>query len=416
MAKAESKETVGKRLRVTDLIPRICCVFFALVIWLYAMSSDSPDYESTFSGVTVSVENAAVLSAEKNLSVISGYGNLADITITGKKSDVISYSLEDIVASVDVSGITEPGRHHLSVSVTTPEGCMLKNVYPTSIEVYVDEISTKTIPVKVNVTSVQYDQSITLGALTPDVSAVTISGPASVIDAAQTAIVELDLGTVTTSLSARGELKVVTESGIAIDNPYLTISQSSVGVTIPVYVERDLPITVDTKYGYLNAENAEITVVPKTITVRADPKLLTDVDSLTVATLDETKLTDNSTTRIVSITLPDGVENVSGTKTASISIKHKGTVKKSVSVSQIELKNPNDLEYTLIADSINITLRAPSDIAEMLFPEDFTLVGELNYTGVRGIVQVPLTVEVPAEYADSVYALGEYTAMVNIEQ
>ena len=27
MAKAESKETVGKRLRVTDLIPRICCVF-----------------------------------------------------------------------------------------------------------------------------------------------------------------------------------------------------------------------------------------------------------------------------------------------------------------------------------------------------------------------------------------------------
>ena len=52
----------------------------------------------------------------------------------------------------------------------------------------------------------------------------------------------------------------------------------------------------------------------------------------------------------------------------------------------------------------------------MLIPEDFTLVGELNYTGVRGIVQVPLTVEVPAEYADSVYALGEYTAMVNIEQ
>ena len=58
MAKAESKETVGKRLRVTDLIPRICCVFFALVIWLYAMSSDSPDYESTFSGVTVSVERS----------------------------------------------------------------------------------------------------------------------------------------------------------------------------------------------------------------------------------------------------------------------------------------------------------------------------------------------------------------------
>ncbi len=415
MAEAKNKETVGKRLRVTDLIPRILCVFFAVVFWLYAMSNDSPDYESTFSGVTIAVENAAILSSEKNLSVISGYGNLADITITGKKSDVISYSLEDIVASVDVSGITESGRHHLSVSVTTPEGCTLKGVYPTSIEVYVDELSTKTIPVKVNITSVQYDQSITLGALTPDVSAVTISGPVSVIEAAQTAVVDLDLGTVTTSLSARGELKVVTGEGIAIDNPYLTISQSSVGVSVPVYVERDLPITVETKYGYLNEENAEITVEPQKITVRADPKLLADVEALTVATLDETKLTDNSTTRIVSITLPDGVENVSGTKTASISIKHKGTVKKSVSVSQIVLKNPNDLDYTLIADSVNITLRTPIDLAEKLTAEDFTLVGELNYTSVRGIVQVPLTVEVPAEYADSVYALGEYTAMVNIE-
>ena len=410
MAKAESKETVGTRLRVTDLVPRILSVFVALVVWLYVMSSDSPDHQRTFSGVSIAVENTALLSDTNHLTVISGYGNLADITITGKKSDVISYSLEDIVASVDVGSITEPGRHQLS------EGCMLQSVYPTSVEVYVDEILTKTIPVKVNITSVQYDQSITLGALTPDVSVVTVSGPASVIEAAQTAVVELDLGTVTTSLTARGELKVVTEAGVAIDNPYLTISQSSVGVTIPVYVERDLPITVDTKYGYLNADNAEITVVPKTITVRADPKYLTDVESLTVATLDETKLSDNNTTRIVSITLPEGVENVSGTKTASISIRHKGTVKKSVSVSRIELKNPNDLEYTLIADSINITLRAPSDIAEMLFPEDFTLVGELNYTGVRGIVQVPLTVEVPAEYADSVYALGEYTAMVNIEQ
>ncbi len=410
---AKEKETVGKRLRTTDLIPRILCVFVALIVWLYVMSNDSPDHERTFSGVSIVVENAAILSSEKNLTVISGHGNLADITITGKKNDIVSYSLEDIVASVDVSGITEPGRHQLSVSVTTPEGSMLRGVYPTSVEVYVDEIATKTIPVKVNISSVQYDQSITLGALTPDVSAVTISGPASVIDAAKEAVVDLALGTVTTSLSARGELQVVTEDGTPVDNPYLSISQSSVGVNIPVYVERELPITVTTRYGYLNAENADITVVPKTIAVRADPKYLTGVESLIVATLDETQLSDN-TTRIVSITLPDGLENVSGNKTASISVKHKGTVKKSFAISQIELKNPNELTYTLIADTVNVTMRVPSQIADTLVASDFVLVGELSYSDIRGIVQVPLTVQVPEAYADTVYALGEYTATVNI--
>ena len=413
MAKDTGKETVGKRLPITDLVPRILCVVLALILWLYVMSNESPDHQRTFSGVTVAVENTVLLSSEKNLSVISGHGGLADITITGKKSDVVSYSLEDIVASVDVSSITEPGRHQLSVSVSTPEGCVVQSVYPTSIEVYVDEISTKTIPVKVNISSIQYDQSITLGAPVPEVSAVTVSGPASVIEAAASAVVSLELGTVTTSLSARGELQVVTEEGALIDNPYLMVSQSSVGVALPVYVERELPITVNTKYGYLTEENADIIVVPQKITVRTDPKNLIGLDSLVVATLDETQLSDN-TTRIVSIALPEGFENVSGTKTASISVKHKGTVKKSLAVSRIDLKNPNDLEYTLIADTINITLRVPSDLADRLVAANFSLTGELSYSDVRGIVQVPLTVKVPSEFADTVYALGEYTAMVNI--
>ena len=413
MAKDTGKETVGKRLPITDLVPRILCVVLALILWLYVMSNESPDHQRTFSGVTVAVENTVLLSSEKNLSVISGHGGLADITITGKKSDVVSYSLEDIVASVDVSSITEPGRHQLSVSVSTPEGCVVQSVYPNSIEVDVDEISTKTIPVKVNISSIQYDQSITLGAPVPEVSAVTVSGPASVIEAAASAVVSLELGTVTTSLSARGELQVVTEEGALIDNPYLMVSQSSVGVALPVYVERELPITVNTKYGYLTEENADIIVVPQKITVRTDPKNLIGLDSLVVATLDETQLSDN-TTRIVSIALPEGFENVSGTKTASISVKHKGTVKKSLAVSRIDLKNPNDLEYTLIADTINITLRVPSDLADRLVAANFSLTGELSYSDVRGIVQVPLTVKVPSEFADTVYALGEYTAMVNI--
>ena len=415
MLKTNEKETVAKRLHVTDLLPRILCVVLAFILWLYVMSNDSPDHQRTFSGVSIALENSAVLSSERNLTVISGHGGLADITVTGKKSDVVSYSLEDITATVDVSGIQAPGRYQLGVSVTTPDGCIVQSVYPTSIEVYVDEISTKVVPLKVNIASIQYDQSITLGAPVPEVSTVTVSGPAAVIAAADAAVVTLELGTVTTSLSARGELQIVTTAGAAIDNPYLVVSQSSVGVTLPVYVERELPITVGTKYGYLTEENSEITVQPQTITVRTDPKNLIGVETLRVATLDESKLSDN-TTRIVSIVLPDGFENVSGTKTASISVKHKGTVKKNLAISRIELKNPNDLTYTLIADSINITLRAPAEIADRLVAANFVLSGELSYSDIRGVVQVPLTVKVPSEFADTVYALGEYTATVNIGQ
>ncbi len=413
--KKNSSEGGAKRLHVTDLLPRIVCLAFAVIIWLYVMSNNSPDYERTFSGVSVGIENSALLMSESDLSVISGYGSLVDITVTGKRSDVVSYSLEDIVASVDVSGIDAGGRHQLSVSVATPDGCVLKSVYPTSVEVYVDEISTKTVPVKVNVTSVQYDQSISLGAIIPDVSAVTISGPVSVIEAANAAVVDLSLGTVTTSLNARGEVRIVNEAGAEIINPYLVVSQSSVGVSVPVYLEKDIPISVDMKHGYLTTDNSIVTVTPKKITVRADPKLLDGVTSFTVATVDETKLGDD-TTQIVSINLPDGVENVSGSETASISVRHRGTVKKSIAVSNITLKNPNGLDYTVIGDSVNVTLRSPSVLAEGLDPSDFEVVGELSYSGITGIVQVPLTVKVPNRFSSSVYPIGEYTLTVNIGQ
>ncbi len=420
---AENKENAGNSAHKKDkngrrapkFIPQLLCVAVAVIIWLYVMSNDSPDYERTFSGVPVSIENTALLSSSNGLTVLSGAGNLADITITGKKSDLISYSLEDIVASVDVGRITEAGRHQLSVSVTTPSGAILKSVSPTSVEIYVDQIATKTVPVQVNIVSIQYDQSISLGVPTPDVSAVTISGPASVIDAAKYAVVNLELGTVTTSVSARGELRLLTEDGAVIDNSFVVLSQSSVGVSIPVYIEREIPITVGTKYGFFNEENATIRVVPGSIMVRADPKLLSGVESLEVATIDEKQIT-SSETQIVTITLPAGVENVSGSTTATISVTHKGTERKSVVVQDITIRNPNGLSYTLITDSVNIVLRAPSSIAAEITAADIRLSAELNYSGVTGVVQLPVTVAVADKYKDSVYELGEYKISVMIQK
>ena len=412
---AENKTGKNHR-RAPNLIPQLLCVVLAVFIWLYVMANDSPDYERTFSGVPVSIENTALLSNSSGLTVLSGTGNLADITITGKKSDLISYSLEDIVASVDVGRITEAGRHQLSISVTTPAGAILKSVSPTSVEIYGDQIATKVVPVKVNIVSIQYDQSISLGVPTPDVNTVAISGPASVIDAAESAVVDLELGTVTTSVSARGQLHLLTANGAVIDNPFVTLSQSSVGVSIPVYIEREIPITVGTKHGYFNEDNATIRVVPASIMVRADPKLLEGVESLEVATIDEKQIT-SSETQIVTIILPAGVENVSGTNTATISVTHKGTMLKSVAVQNISIKNPNNLTYKLLTDSVNITLRAPNSIAEEISAEDIRLEAELNYSGVTGVVQLPVTVIVSKAFPENtVYELGEYKISVIIQK
>ena len=149
--------------------------------------------------------------------------------------------------------------------------------------------------------------------------------------------------------------------------------------------------------------------------VRADPKLLNGVESLEVATIDEKQIT-SSETQIVTIMLPAGVENVSGSTTATISVTHKGTERKSVVVQDITIRNPNGLSYTLITDSVNIVLRAPSSIAAEITAADIRLSAELNYSGVTGVVQLPVTVAVADKYKDSVYELGEYKISVMIQK
>ena len=41
---------------------------------------------------------------------------------------------------------------------------------------------------------------------------------------------------------------------------------------------------------------------------------------------------------------------------------------------------------------------------------------KLNYSGITGIVQVPVTVTVSSEYTGTVYELGEYAVSVMIEK
>ncbi|MBQ7661621.1 MAG: hypothetical protein IJS44_06155 [Clostridia bacterium] len=411
---------VKKRLRTTDLVPRILCVLIAVLIWLYVMANDTTaDYERIFSDVPITVENGAVLSGEQNLSVMGGITSSASITVSGRKSELVSYSLSDVSVSVDVGKITEAGTYTLPLSVTTPSGCTLKNYSPMTVEVYIDQIAAKTIPVKIGALEYTLDNALELGTPAFDTTSVTISGPSAAISAAAYAGVDLRLGKLSSGITARGALVACSESGQPIDNPYITLSQSTVGVTVPVYEHKTLSLDVGYKYGYLNSSNASVTVKPAAIAVRADPKVLDGVTSVEIATIDE-KTVSGDENKTVAIALPDGMENISGESTATISITHKGTVKKNLVVGDLAenlaVSNPNGLSYRLLTDTLHLVLRAPTALAAEVTAADISLSADLNFSGLTGALQIPVEVRVADKYKDSVYEIGEYTVTVMIEK
>lgn len=411
----ESGEYAGKskKEKAGRIVARVVCLFAAFLVWIYVMSVDSPDYEETLKSLGVALENTSSLKNEYNMSVISGTGNVADVTIKGKKSVLSRYSAEDIKVYVDLSGITDAGRHTLEIKAELPEGVMLVDIAPSSIEIYVDNDTTKNVRVVARATSYTLDANYELGELVPDVDEIIVRGPAGKLDQIEHALIELDLGSLSESVISRGQLKLVDASGEEIDDPYLKLSTSSVQVSIPVYTYKTVPLTAEYKYGFLNEDNADVAISPSAITLKADPKVLEGINAISIVTVDEKKISGNYHQEI-QFTLPANVICESGETSATIDIKHKNTGLKVLSVTDFKVINPRGIIYEM-ADSLNVVLRAPASLLPYLTPEYITATVDLSTMGATsGVVNVPVLITVDPAVEGKVYEMGDYRIQLEI--
>ncbi len=98
-----------------------------------------------------------------------------------------------------------------------------------------------------------------------------------------------------------------------IENPNIHAARDTIQVTLPVDVEKDLPLEVNLEEspGY-SSSNVECRVEPSTIKVSGDAAILGSVDSIVLGSIDLSSLNSTTNTLRFSIELPEGCENLSG--------------------------------------------------------------------------------------------------------
>jgi len=406
-------EAVQPAAKRHDWLAKAVCLLLACVIWLYVMLVDSPDHEETFHSVDIELINTSILEDEHSLSVYSGYGNVVDVTVVGKKSDISRMSAEDIRITADVSQIGEAGTHTLTLSADLPAGLSLGALSQNSVQVYCDEKSSKVVNVRARLVSFVSEYSI--GSLEPEYDTVVVSGPKETLDQIGYALVELDLGSISTSMTASGRLVLTDAGGTPIENPYLRMSRSDVKVHIPVYTVKTLPVTVGYRHGYFNADNVEITLHPAALAVRGDPSVLSKMDELVVATLDE-KMIAGDVTQLVSVNLAEGLTVEDGTGEVLIDIVHKGTYTKAFNVTDIDVTGAVGIDYDILDRYLTVTVRGPLEQLAKLKATDFSVVVDLSgYTEqTSGVIEEIASVRIDASDALGVYEIGEYTVRVRL--
>ncbi len=396
-----------------NVVAKVLCVLAAVVLWFYVVGTDTAIEEKKLTDVPIDIKNVAALEENFGLSVISGYDYTVDITVSGANSEISRLSLDDVSVFVDVSHVESAGEYTLEVKTSLPNGITVSAQSSNYIQVYVDKRTSISVPVVVE-PMYSIESTYELGEPEPSFTMVNVSGPAVELEKIKEAKVTLDLGRIDKTLTATGKLVLVDANGVPISNPYIKLQTTEVSVKIPVYTYKDVPLAVTYKYGYYNDTNVDVKISPASIRVKGEPNALDNLDSIVVLQLDEKKIVDDGS-KTATIMLPDNIENVSGIRTADISITHKGTATRDVVVSNLSVVNTGSLKYSIDSPSIVVKFRGTKTLLSLLNQNNITATIDLGYlNNSSGTVSVPVTVTVSSTLAGSVYEIGEYEIDVTI--
>ena len=400
-------------------------LLFALVIsvclWVYVDISSDDVTVARFNNIPVTFEGEETL-ADRGLMIIHDVdGETVNLRLQGKRSDISKLDKDNISVTVRTSQITSAGEQQLEYTITYPRtvsenAISVEYRSVSSITCTVVAEATRQIPVVTDFTG-SVAEGYWADTVTSAPETVSISGPQDLVEQVESAVVTIDNYDVDTTIAADYSFKLVDAEGNAVDTEDIVCDTDLISISMRVGMLAQIPLTVSVlEGGGAETADAQIEIEPRTITVAGDESLLDNVTSVDLGTIDLSQiLTTTTITR--DITLVDGLENISGTTSADITVTISGLDTRSFDTGNIILLNPpQGFVVDQVTESLNVVLRGKTALLNQVTADNITVQVDLSTvdvtTGSTGTISVPAVVTISG--VDGVGAVGTYNVVVSI--
>ena len=206
-------------------------------------------------------------------------------------------------------------------------------------------------------------------------------------------------------------LQLLDKDGNKLKPKEISGNYDTVSVSMPVLMNKDLPLTVSLVGGAgATEDNCVVEVEPKSIQVAGDTTVLQKLNQLVVATVD---LSSFATSYEATVTIPLGndLKNLSGVTEATVRISVRGLETAKVTATNITTTGTNR-RVEIMTTSLDVTVRAPADTISQITADNVRVVVDLtNYRATSGTVAVPAKVYVDG--FSNAGAIGEYVVNVH---
>ena len=294
----------------------------------------------------------------------------------------------NITVKADLSKIYEPGtRLQLDYTVSFP-GNLANNAFviesknPGYLYVTVERRVTREVPVEV-----QWTGSAPEGYMsdrensTLDYTTVTATGPESVMEQIEKAVISVDLTDQRESISQSFRYTLCNGDGEPVDAQLVTTNVEEIQLDVRIQKVKDITLT----YGIVDgggatAANAKVTLSAESVRVCGSEMAVDALgDELVVGTINLAELT-KSGSLVFPVVLPDGITNLTGVTEVTAAVQLSGLATREFTLEHITSVNiPEGMTVELITEKLTVVVRGPTELMNKLTAED--IVASVNFEG-----------------------------------
>ncbi len=231
-------------------------------------------------------------SASKDLKIFSANVEKVSVKVSGKRVIIDSLNAEDLVASVDLFGVTEPGTNSYKITVQNTGNASfdIESITPDSVNIMIDKEATKSVNLigkfSYNPEGYYVENNI------PET--IEITGPESVVNKVKSAyingnVTSSDASTVTNNFVVRlsDNTDPTASDAMDISTEFITMSYDNVDVSFRfLKLDEDVPFTIVCDPTYINLPSSYFTITPSTISVAGPEKLISGENAISDFSID----------------------------------------------------------------------------------------------------------------------------------
>ena len=396
-------------------------ILLSFLIWFYL--NNSQDVEVSINDIPVEFLNTESALANKGLVLMSGGDATLNLVLSMPRSMVYDFEPERVRAVADLNSVNSRGTQTLT--------CRL--VYPTNVntsQISVRSPSVLTVSVRVGELFRRDDVEIrcklvgnvadgyVAGSvqLLPEV--LSIWGQQSEVMQVSYAQVTLNIENARSTIMEMLEYELYDENDQLIENSNIRSANSTIQVTMPVIAATDIPLHVTfVEEPGVKLSSFDVSMDIESVTLSGDANEIAALEQIELGEVVLSEI-EGEEQIVFDIEIPSGLRNLSGEKTATLTIKNRDVETKEINVTRFEYQNfsAEDKVVEVVTSSLPVTLRGARETLEAITASSVTAVADLSgVTDASGTYTVPAVLQIEGAPDVGTVEAYELTARISAE-